>query len=141
MHDLYNSLINAWNHHDAAAFASLFATHGLAIGFDGSQMCGQKEIESALKNIFKDHPTGRYITKVRDMKIVTKEVMMLRAVAGMIPAGEFDINTKLNAIQTVIALFTGDHWVIVLFQNTPARFDGRPVAAEDLSRELREMLR
>jgi uncharacterized protein (TIGR02246 family) len=140
VYEVYARLIHAWNHHDAAAFAGLFATHGLAVGFDGTQLAGQKEIDSALRSIFKDHHTARYVTKVRDMRVVTKDVMMLRAVAGMVPAGEFDIKPALNAVQSLVALRDIDGWVIVLFQNTPAKFDGRPHAADELSKELREIL-
>ena len=140
VHELYARLIHGWNHYDAAVFAGLFATHGLAIGFDGTQLAGQKEIEFALRNNFKDHHPARYVTKVRDMRAVTKDVMMLRAVAGMVPAGEYDIRPELNVVQSLVALRDLEGWVIVLFQNTPAKFDGRPDAVKELSKELREIL-
>ncbi|MCW3091192.1 MAG: hypothetical protein JWP81_2261 [Ferruginibacter sp.] len=41
---LYQLLLTHWNNHDAAGFAGLFAREGNSIGFDGSQMNGQQQI-------------------------------------------------------------------------------------------------
>jgi uncharacterized protein (TIGR02246 family) len=43
--DLYNALLDAWNGHDAAAYAALFTEDGYVVGFDGSEMNGREEIE------------------------------------------------------------------------------------------------
>ena len=46
--DLYRTLVERWNERDAAGFARLFESEGHSIGFDGSEMHGPEEIESAL---------------------------------------------------------------------------------------------
>lgn len=139
-HELYSRLVHAWNHHDATAFSALFAKNGIAIGFDGTQLVGQKDIDAAINNIFQDHVTSTYITKVRDIRGVTKDVMLLRAVVGMIPPGEYDLNPSMNAVQTMLAFKGIEGWQVVLFQNTPAKYDGRPEAREELTKELRELI-
>lgn len=139
-HDIYTKLIAAWNHHEAAAFGGLFARNGTAIGFDGSQMTGPKEIEASLHNIFKDHNPATYITKIREIRSISRDVIILRAVAAMVPPGEYDINPSLNTIQSLVLVRTGLEWEITFFQNTPARFNGRPEAVNELTRELRELI-
>lgn len=65
---LYRQLLEAWNNRDAAAFARLFSEKGSTVGFDGSTANGRAEIEAHLKPIFADHPTARYVSKVRDVR-------------------------------------------------------------------------
>jgi len=66
---------------------------------------------------------------------------VLRAVVGMIPSGGSDIEPARNAHQTLVAAKQDGEWRIVLFQNTPAQFHGRPDLAERLTRELRQVSR
>ena len=100
---LYQQLLDSWNRRDAAAFAFSFAEDAHVIGFDGSQMAGQAEIASTLRQIFTDHPTGSYAGKVRDVRLLSPGVALLRAVVGMMPHGRSDIEPALNAHQTLIA--------------------------------------
>jgi hypothetical protein len=59
----------------------------------------------------------------------------------MIPHGEADIDPKINAVQSLVAVINkGDDWKIALFQNTPAQFHGRPELGEELTKELRALL-
>jgi len=47
-----------------------------------------------------------------------------------------------NVIQTVVARRGADgHWLVEMFQNTPAAFDGRPEETRKLTDELRAQLR
>ncbi len=137
---LYHALLDAWNRHDAVGYAALFAEDGYAVGFDGSEMKGHREIEEALSAIFADHETGRYVGKVRDERIVAGAVALLRAVAGLVPAGKSDLNPELNAIQTLVAKREDGGWQILQFQNTPAQLHGRPEDAEALTNELRALV-
>jgi uncharacterized protein (TIGR02246 family) len=140
VHDLYCRLILSWNHRDARGFAGLFARQGTFIGFDGTEISGQNCIEEGLRNIFHDHVTGTCVTKVRDIKCISKDVAVLRASTGIVPPGVFEIDPEMNSVQTFLAHRAIEGWVIVLYQTTPARFDGRPNAALDFTRELREMI-
>lgn len=134
---LYRQLLDAWNNRDAAAFARLFSDKGSIVGFDGSTADGRNEIEAHLKPIFADHPTARYVSKIRDVRDLSSNGALLRAVAGMIPPDADQLKPERNAIQTLVASrqVAGD-WQIEMFQNTPARFDGRPEEADQLTREL-----
>ena len=133
---LYRRLLTAWNERNANAMAEVFATDGIAIGFDGSSLDGREEIAAQLGQIFADHQTGVYVPIVRDIRFLSPDVAMLRAVAGLIPHGQTDVNPNTNAIQTLIAVRQGDEWSVALYQNTPAAFHGRPEVGAALTEEL-----
>jgi uncharacterized protein (TIGR02246 family) len=135
MRELYEQLLTAWNRRDVEAYASLFAPDALVVGFDGSQIRGA-EIVGHLGPIFADHPTGRYVAKVRAIREVGDQAVLLWAIAGMVPPGKEDLNPDVDAVQTVVAERRGDGWAIVLFQNTPAQYHGRPELAAEHRREL-----
>ena len=137
---LYQQLLESWNQRDAAAYAALFAEDASVVGFDGSQMNGRAEIATQIGQIFADHPTSTYIGNVREVRLLTTEVAILRAVVGMVPPGKSDINPEVNAIQSLVATQQQGTWRIALFQNTPAQFHGRPELARQLTDELRQLL-
>ncbi len=135
---LYRELLDAWNGRDAQRMAGLYAKAGSQVGFDGSTANGPAEIEALLAPIFKDHPTARFVAKVREVRMLGEDAALLRAVAGMIPPGKDDIMPERNAIQTMVASHARDgRWRVEMFHNTPARFDGRPELAQELTAELR----
>ena len=137
---LYERLLDAWNKRDAAAYAALFEDGANVVGFDGSQMTGRSEIETTLAQIFAHHQTASYVSKVREVRLLTPDVAILRAVVGMVPPGQTDINPAVNAIQSLTAVKRDGRWQIALFQNTPAQFHGRPELAQQLTEELRQHL-
>ena len=138
--ELYRQLLAGWNKRSADAFALPFAEDGESIGFDGSQLVGRTEIVSTLQQIFADHPTAPYVSKVKSITLLSPEVAILRAIAGMVPPGLSDINPAVNTLQTLIAVKRDGHWSIVLFQNTPAQFHGRPELVQQMTEELRQSL-
>jgi uncharacterized protein (TIGR02246 family) len=93
-----------------------------------------------MTRIFANHPTGRYVGIVREVQFLGQTVAALRAVAGMVPPGQTDLNPSLNAIQTLIATKHDESWRVVLYQNTPAAFHGRPEAVTALTDELRQQI-
>ena len=133
---LYDRLITGWNDHDGDAMAEPFAEDGVIIGFDGSVSSGRQSIGTEMSNIFADHETGRYAVKVHCVRWLGPQAMILRAIAGLVPAGQTAINSATNSHQTVIAEEQDGQWRIVLFQNTPAQFHGRPELVEEMTREL-----
>ena len=137
---LYRELLDAWNKHNARDYAALFTDDANVIGFDGSQMDGRAQIEAELSRIFKDHVTSAYVGKVREVRLLAANVAVLRAVVGMVPPGKSTINSATNAIQSLVATKQDDTWRIMLFQNTPAQFHGRPELAEALTAELQELV-
>jgi uncharacterized protein (TIGR02246 family) len=137
---LYRQLLDSWNRRDADAFAALFDDEGQSIGFDGSPMSGQTEIATTLGQIFADHVTATYVSKVRGIRFLAPDVALLRAVVGMVPPGQSDINPAVNAMQTMLAVNRASQWRIALLQSTPAQFHGRPEISEALTQELRQLL-
>lgn len=138
---LYQELLCRWNDRDGSAMAVLFTKQGCMVGFDGSQADGRPAIESHLNGVFAQHPTAAFVGKTRGVDPISDEVALLRAVAGMVPPGQTDLNPAVNAVQSLVALREPEGWRIALFQNTPAAFHGRPEESERLTEELRELLR
>jgi uncharacterized protein (TIGR02246 family) len=134
---VYTKLIAAWNGQDAAAMAELFADDGTQVGFDGSEAQGARTIHQHLEPIFRDHPTKRFVHVVREIRPLADGVTLLRAIAGMVPRDSLELDESKNVIQSLVVRREGGGWRIALFQNTPARFDGRPEAVAAMSRELR----
>ena len=137
---LHQALIERWNAQDAVGYAALFTEDANVVGFDGSMVDGADAIREHLAGIFADHTTARYVTKVREVRQLASDVVLLRAVAGMVPPGADDINRDVNAVQSLVAVSKGGEWSAALWQNTPAAFHGRPQDAEALTDELREVL-
>lgn len=137
----YENLLRAWNARNPHAFAAAFTEVGSAIGFDGTQMNGRDEILSALRALFDSHPTAAYVAKIREVRALPGDGVLIRAVAGMAPTGMPDLNPAVNAVQSVVAVREGDAMRIALLQNTPAAFHGRPELSARLTQELSEVLR
>jgi uncharacterized protein (TIGR02246 family) len=141
VYNLYKQLLKSWNEQKADNYGALFTESASVIGFDGSQMNGNYEITEALRAIFANHRPNNYVSKVREIRFLTTEVVLLRAVAGMHPPGSSDIKPDVNAIQSLVAVKKGGSWRIALFQNTPAQFHGRPELSSALTNELQELLK
>lgn len=133
---LYSDLIEGWNANDAEAMAAGLSAESLMIGFDGSQMVGRAEATRELARIFADHPTARYVTKVRSVQRLGPDAALLYAVAGLVPPGGGEVMPAANAVQTVVVSRADDSWAVALFQNTPAQLHGRPDEQEALTAEL-----
>jgi uncharacterized protein (TIGR02246 family) len=134
---LYTNLLAAWNAADAEGFAAQFTDNGEVIGFDGSILTPRGEIESELRRIFNDHKTGTYVGIVRDVTALAADVALLRAVAGVVPAGSADLKPDLNSLQRLTAVRRDGQWRVALYHNTPAQFHGRPELVQHMTDELR----
>lgn len=139
VNSIYHDLLEAWNRRSAEGFAANFAEDGEVVGFDGSETRGRDTIGSEMQRIFMDHETGEYVGKIRQVRHLTPQVVLVRAVAGVVPAGASDLNPVLNSIQALVLQKVGDKWLIVLYQNTPAQFHGRPGLVKSLTDELRKV--
>lgn len=137
---VYEHLLDAWNNQNARGMADLFADDGEQIGFDGSQGIGQAEIFEHLTPIFEHHRTAQFVSKVKSVRFLSQDIAILRAIAGMVPPGQSDINAKVNTHHTLVVQEIEGTWKIKLFQNTPAQFHGRPELVEQMTEELRQLL-
>jgi len=136
----YQELLDCWNRRAADEFGVLFTEHGNVVGFDGSQVNGRGEIGTHLRQIFAHHHTPAYVGKVREIRMLTSDVAVLRAVAGMVPSGQADVNPALNSIQTLVMTRQEGDWRVELFQTTPAALHEQPELSESLTQELRDLL-
>ena len=139
--ELYARLIEAWDKRNARDFALQFTSDASLVGFDGSQVNGQLDIGAHLTEVFTHHQTPRYVSIVRDVRLLSSDVTILRANTGLIPAGKDDIDPALNAVQSMLAVQKGGSWKIALFHNTPAAYHTRPDLAKQLTEELRAKLK
>ena len=133
---VYTRIIEAWNNRSAEGMAGEFAVDGVLVGFDGSQEIGRDNIFDHLHPVFESHPTPPFISIIKDVRLLSPEVALLRAVVGMVPPGKTEIDPNLNAHQTLIAVKKNDQWFAELFQNTPAQFHGRPDLIQQMTEEL-----
>ncbi len=137
--DVYSALLDAWNRRSADEIAALFAADGTLVGFDGSVVAGH-EIYEHLAATFADHLTATYVAKVRGVREVGPNAALLRAIVGMVPRGGTDLNPTSNAHQTLLVERRDDAGQIVLFQNTPAQYHGRPHLVEQHTTEIRQLI-
>jgi uncharacterized protein (TIGR02246 family) len=139
--ELYANLMEAWNKRDAKAFEDLFILDGDMVGFDGTQVHGQGSIREHLAKVFEDHPTSPYVYRITGVTQISTEVAIVRAIAGMIPAGATDPDPKLHAIHRLTAVHRGGAYRVALFQTTPAQFHGRPQEVEQMTADLRASIK
>lgn len=138
---LYTDLLETWNRRDADAFAALFADNGNCVGFDGSQLNGRPHIAAELSSIFASYPTAAFVAKVREVRDIDVQTVLLRAIVGMVPPGQKDLNPAVNAAQSLLVVKERDRWRIALLQNTPAAYHGRPHLVQQQTQELSEVVR
>jgi len=137
---LYRELLTFWNKQNGVGMASLFTEDASVIGFDGSQMNGQLQIETELKRVFTNHTTARFVWKIEEIRFLDSQTALLRGIVGMVPPGKKELNSATNAIQSLVAIKRHDIWKIALFQNTPAQFHGRPELVDAMTKELSKLL-
>lgn len=133
-------VLKAWNKRDAAGMSILFVDDGICIGFDGTVIVGREQIKMEMQKIFDSHETGIYVWKVKEVRYPSEDCAVVQSVVGMIPPGKESINPALNAVQTMTAVPNKGSFRIVLLQNTPAQFHGRPELADALTKELEAVL-
>ena len=75
---LYDEVLRCWNERNAGEFARCFSRNGNMVGFDGSPVDGQQNIEEHLSEVFGSHPTAAYIGKVREVRLLSPGVVLLR---------------------------------------------------------------
>ena len=133
---LYQEILNCWNDRNAHKLAALFEQDGTLVGLNGSQYVGRAHIESDLRKLFRDKITAVFIGLAREVRCLSADVRLVRAVAGMIQPGKSNIDPSLNTVQVIVTRKYGDEWCVSHFQNTPVEFHGRREVDEKLTEEL-----
>ncbi|HMF10412.1 MAG TPA: SgcJ/EcaC family oxidoreductase [Thermoanaerobaculia bacterium] len=116
---LYQNLSSRWNRRDAEGIADLFEEEGSLVGLDGTSVDGRVPIREHLKALFANLAAPTYAAEVEDVRVVTAEVAVLRAVAGVVLPGE-QADFSVLIVQTLVAARDHDRWSIALFHSSPA---------------------
>src|SRR5829696_2548362 len=116
---LYEQMLIAWNQQDAPAMAACFEVAGNLVGFDGTQADSRADIEDHLLPIFADHPTAAYVAKVREIRMLSSNVGILRAVLGMTPRGLDHNNPAENTPHVLVGAQNAGGGQPTLLQTTP----------------------
>jgi uncharacterized protein (TIGR02246 family) len=91
---VYQHLLESWNQQNAEKYAACFAEEANVIGFDGSQMNGREEIFKQIHGIFAHHQVAAYVSIVREIRLLSPGIVLLRATAGMVPPGKSEIRPE-----------------------------------------------
>jgi uncharacterized protein (TIGR02246 family) len=134
---LYEDLLAAWNRRDGDGYAALFAPDGMLVGFDGSQVPGS-QIADHVTSIFAHDAPASCVSKVREVRPLAENVVLLRAIVGIIPAGRTVLDPAANSVQSMVAQNQSGTWRAMLFHDTPARYHGRPDLVKQHLDELRQ---
>ncbi|KIL45206.1 hypothetical protein [Jeotgalibacillus soli] len=59
---------------------------------------------SHLAPIFLTHPTPPYISKVKEVRLLKNNHVLLRTIVAIVPPGKKDLNPELNAHQTLVVV-------------------------------------
>ncbi len=137
---VYRQWLDGWNGRNADVMAGLCDDDTEIIGFDGSLMVGRAEVLESMRQVFVDHETAPYTVQVKRVRLLSPEVAVLRAEAGMVPPGKMELEPALNAWHTLVAAKRDGAWRIAFFQNTPAQFHGRPELVQQMTEELRRVI-
>ena len=137
---LYHELLDRWNQRDASGFATLFRDDGSMVGFDGTSVESAASIKDHLAEIFDNHVPPTFVAKVREIRPLGPDAALLRSVAGVLPPGGDNVDPKLNVSHVLVAARRAGEGRNDHFQNTAARFDGRPEEAEALTTELQAVV-
>jgi uncharacterized protein (TIGR02246 family) len=145
VHALYRELLRSWNRRDARGFAALFSESARYVDVDGHDTSGRFAIELEVARAFERTPSRPLIGIVREVRLLSEDVAVVSAAAGMYPPGSYRVDPSVNTLQTLLATREkAEHrrWRAMLYQSTPAVFRGRPDLAQQLTGDLdRALLR
>lgn len=95
--DLYRRILEGWNARNAKEMTHPLASDATVVGFDGSVHSGRQTIESQMADLFRNHPTARYVADLEMLPEIGPAGALLRAVAGLIPPGSSAVKPAVCA--------------------------------------------
>jgi uncharacterized protein (TIGR02246 family) len=138
---IYQQLMDGWNAGSGDAFAAPFEEDGDLVGFDGTHFKGRHEIALFHQHLFDIFLKGsRLVGKVRSVRFLTSDVAVMHAVGGTVMAGQTDLESERNSVQTLVTVRRNGIWSLAAFQNTRAAYFGRPEESQKLTEELQALL-
>ena len=133
---LYARYLAGWNQRSGVTVSSVFADDGELIDLDGTLRSGRLSIAADMRRMFAEHATPTFVGVVRSVRRLADGVVVLHAVAGMVPPGADGVDPSLHTVHALTAVEDGGRWKIALLQSTPARYGGRADAVAALTAEL-----
>ena len=133
---LYARFLAGWNQRSGVTVSSVFADDGEWVEFDGTLRSGRLSIAADVRRIFSEHATPTFVGVVRSVRRLTEHVVVLHAVAGMVPPGADELEPALHTVHVLTAVEDAGRWKIAVLQSTPARYGGRTDALAALTAEL-----
>lgn len=91
---------------------------------------GLTEHHQMLLNFIKG---SRIVGKIRRIRFLTPDIVIVVAVGGTVMAGQSDSHT-------LVVIKQNTNWSVTAFQNLRAQFIGRPEEAQALTNELTQLL-
>jgi uncharacterized protein (TIGR02246 family) len=138
---LYRQMMEGWNAASGYAFACPFEENGDLVGFDGTYIKGRQEIAFFHQHLFDMFLKGsRLVGKVRSVRFLTSDIAVMHAIGGTVMAGQTDLDSERNSVQTLVAVKRNGKWSLAAFQNTRATYIGRPDESQKLTEELQALL-
>ena len=133
---LYARFLAGWNQRSGVTVSSVFADDGEMIDLDGTLRSGRLSIAADMRRLFSEHSTPTLVGIVRSVRRIADGVVVLHAVAGMVPPGAAELEPALHTVHSLIAVEDDGRWKIAVLQSTPARYGGRADAVAALTAEL-----
>ncbi|MCZ2826970.1 MULTISPECIES: SgcJ/EcaC family oxidoreductase [unclassified Modestobacter] len=133
---LYARYLAGWNQRSGVTVSSVFADDGEVIDLDGTLRSGRLSIAADMRRMFSEHRTPTFVGIVRSVRRLADGVVVLHAVAGMVPPGADAVDPALHTVHALTAIEEQGRWKIALLQSTPARYGGRAGAVTGLTAEL-----
>ena len=116
---------DAWNAHDAKAFAAPFASNADYVVVNGMKIEGREAIEKGHVGIFATiYKDSRNVGTVRSVRFLRPDVAVVHVEWNL----EFQAGgqpQKAQAMNTMVMTREGGQWSIAVFQNTPIQAQPR----------------
>lgn len=116
--NLFQQLLDAWNHGDGAAYGALFAEDADYVTFDGTHVKGRQHIAATHQHLFETWLKGTRLTgQIEHMRFLSPDVALLHATGGILMGKQAKVRPGRFSIQTLIATKHNDTWHFTAFHN------------------------
>ena len=127
IHQLGQTLQDAWNRGDAAAYASLFTDDASFVAWNGSYGCGRQAIENAHRRLFDGPLAGSRMALAaydaepagpESLRFVRPDVAIMVTSGAVTLAGQSATGQDRESVQTFVLVNNSRRWQVTAFHNT-----------------------
>ncbi len=116
---LVQQLQEAWNAHDAKAFAAPFAADADYVVINGTKIKGREEIEKGHAGIFATiYKDSHNVATIRGIRFLRQDVAIIHVEWNLEHSLDGE-RRKSRAMNTIVATKENGKWSTVAFHNTP----------------------